>query len=94
MKIIFTVTDPGIIDDYEDIHPDLVIQDFYSNFREWRDSGDFSVGVSKSDKPTPQSTGDKSPQICGSCGYPVKLHWKYCQRCKSLLSAVGRKLCT
>jgi len=64
MKIIFTVTDPGIIDDYEDIHPDLVIQDFYSNFREWRDSGDFSVGVSKSDKPTPQSTGDKSPQIC------------------------------
>jgi hypothetical protein len=31
-------------------------------------------------------------EICGSCGSAVKSHWKYCQECKSSLSAVGRKL--
>lgn len=31
-------------------------------------------------------------KICGSCYNPVKKHWKYCQECKSLLSAVDHKL--
>jgi len=38
------------------------------------------------------STNNARAEICGSCGSAIKKHWKYCQDCKSLLSAVGRKL--
>ena len=38
------------------------------------------------------STNNARDEFCGSCSYPVKPHWKYCQECDSLLFAVGRKL--
>jgi hypothetical protein len=30
-------------------------------------------------------------EICGECGSLIKKHWKYCQECKSAITAVGRK---
>jgi hypothetical protein len=39
-------------------------------------------------KPSHNSAMD---EICGECGSLIKKHWKYCQECKSAMTAVGRK---
>jgi len=44
MKIIFTITDAETLREYDDVHPDIIIDDFINNFEGWLKHGDFEVG--------------------------------------------------
>lgn len=35
MKIIIDITDPTVLEDYKDVHPDIIADDFINNPRCW-----------------------------------------------------------
>jgi hypothetical protein len=43
MKIIFTLKDKETLKEYQNVHPDLVLEDFIENFEGWKNLGIFKV---------------------------------------------------